>query len=115
MQMNTADSLSVVIETGLRALRQYTAELATLEKGDRQVPATLKAVVSEADVLSAALTRLAQSRASKLPAPNVNEARNRPEVATEIYDHLCKVNGLFEHGVCERCGGVLRSPRQGAA
>lgn len=111
--MKTADSLMVIVEAGIQALRQYTSALESLNQGDRRIPPLLKAVVSEADVLSSALTRLAQDHVSKLPDANPSRTRLGTELAEQSLSHVCKVNALFANGLCEECGGVIQNPREG--
>lgn len=101
--MKTVASLTYVVEASLTALRGYSERLDGLDIGDREVPALLKAITTEADVLSSALSRLSQ-HVSKVPTET---PKTTPRSGYWLEQATMFIAGV-ENGVCQSCGGVQR-------
>lgn len=101
--MKTAASLTYVVETSLAAVRRYSERLDSLDIGDREVPALLKALTTEADVLSSALSRLSQ-HVTTVPTEKPKPMPCSGDVLEQAQMFLAGVH----NGVCPICGGVRR-------
>lgn len=104
--MTPTDSLLYVCQSSQTALSKLTKQLRDAQDGDRTVPSLLGAIQREADVLSAALTKLAANSIAELPA----KKRLPPSGGVDLLDVSRRVFAFIECGgeVCAKCGGVHR-------
>lgn len=103
---HTVRSLVFVVESSIRTVREYAAELDRMPPGDRRIPAVLKAVTNEADVLSSALTRMS-THVEKLTTEPKQPACN-PEAGKDLLEHAEKLRCAIANGFCDHCSGVIR-------
>jgi hypothetical protein len=101
--MKTVTSLTYVVETSLTAIRRYSERLNALDIGDREVPALLKALTTETDVLSSALSRLSQ-HVTTIPT---EKPEPKPSSGDALEQAQIFLTGV-QNGVCPACGGVRR-------
>ena len=101
--MKIVTSLTYVVETSLTAIRRYSERLDALDIGDREVPELLKALTTETDVLSSALSRLSQ-QVTTIPTEKPKPKQRNGDALEQAQMFLSGV----QNGVCPACGGVRR-------
>ena len=104
---HTVKSLIYVVTESTHAVREYAAELSSTPSGDRSIPAILKMITAEADVLSSALAKLSNF-VDELPDPKESKMRSEPnaERARLFLKYIRKVNLITTNGLCDDCGGI---------